>query len=371
MTRITLLILSLFTTMMVFGQNPRIQKFYVGTYTSEGAKGINLCTFNSESGEIELLKTFPGVDNPSFLKLSPDKKYLYVVSETAESDSKPGSVYAYKVEKNGDLTLLNSQLSNGDNPCHVDVSPDGKHVLVSNYSSGTVSLFAVEKDGSLSPAVQTIQNEGSGPNKVRQEAPHAHSSKFSPFSNEIFNADLGTDHLNIFHLEDETLMQEGQTFVQIPPGSGPRHFVFYPNGKTIFVINELSSTITVVNKIHDQWDAGQNISTLPANFKGESFCADIHLSKDSRFLYGSNRGHNSIAIFKVNEKDETLEMLGTVPVEGNWPRNFGITPDGKWLLAANQRSGNITVFQIDTENGKLTYSGNEIKLPAPVCIEFL
>ncbi|HPF50907.1 MAG TPA: lactonase family protein [Draconibacterium sp.] len=370
MARFVYVFFSLFFTSMVFGQNTRLQQFYVGTYTSEGAKGINLCTLDTETGEIKLVKTFTGVDNPSFVRLSPDRKYLYAVSETAKNDGKTGYAYAYKVEKNGDLTLLNSQESNGDNPCHVDVSGDGKNVVVSNYSSGTIAFFEVKDDGSLSPAIETIQNEGSGPNKRRQEGPHAHSTKFSPFTNEVFNADLGTDHLNIFHLENGSVIQEGQSFVQIPPGSGPRHFAFYPNGETIFVISELSSTVTVVNKIEDKWVAGQNISTLPDNFKGESYCADIHLSKDNKFLYGSNRGHNSIAIFKVNEKDQTLEMLGTIPVEGNWPRNFGITPDGKWMLVANQRSGNITVFKIDSDNGKLTYSGNEIKLPAPVCIEF-
>jgi len=166
-------------------------------------------------------------------------------------------------------------------------------------------------------------------------------------------------------------VQEDQKFVQMTPGSGPRHFDFYPDGKTIFVISELNSTISVVHKINAEWEAVQNISTLPSNFKGESFCADIHLSKDGKFLYGSNRGHNSIAIFKVDQKDQTLEMLGTVPVEGNWPRNFGITPDGKWLLVANQRSNNITVFKVNPDDGSISFSGQQISLPAPVCIEYL
>lgn len=370
MVRIVLLSICLFFTNLVFGQQTAMQKFYVGTYTTEGAKGIHLCSLNTNTGEIELIKTFPGVANPSFVRLSPNRNYLYAVGETAKSDGKVGLVYAFKVEQNGDLTLINSQESGGDNPCHLDVSNDGKHVLVSNYSSGTVSLFDVKEAGGLSPAVRIVQNEGTGPNTARQEAPHAHSAKFSPFSDEIFNADLGTDHLNIFQFENGSMVQEGQKFVQIPPGSGPRHFAFYPNGRTIFVINELSSDITVVNKIQDKWVVGQTISTLPDQFKGESYCADIHLSKDNKFLYGSNRGHNSIAIFKVNEKDQTLEMLGTVPVEGNWPRNFAISPDGKWLLAANQRSGNITVFKVNTTDGEIEFSGNQLETPSPVCIDF-
>ena len=370
MKRIVLVLLSFFMGNLVFGQNANLQKFYVGAYTSEGAKGIYLCTLDTETGEIKPVSTFEGVANPSFVRLSPDREYLYVVSETAKNDGKTGYVHAYKVEQNGDLTLINSQESKGDNPCHVDVSPDGKNVLVSNYTSGTYSLFSVNADGSLAPAVKTIQNLGSGPNKDRQEGPHAHSAKFSPFSDEIFNADLGTDHVNIVHLEGGTMVQQGQAFVQLPAGSGPRHFDFHPKGKAMFVINELNSTITVLHKIKNVWEAGQSISTLPGNFKGESFCADIHLSKDGKFLYGSNRGHNSIAIFKVDEKDQTLEMLGTVGVEGNWPRNFGLTPDGKWLLVANQRSGNITVFKVNTNDGSILFSGKQIKLPAPVCVEF-
>lgn len=370
MTRIIIILLSLFMSETLFAQEAALQRFYVGTYTAEGAKGINLCTLNPETGEMLIVKTFEGIANPSFVRLSPDRNYLYAVSETAKNDGKTGYVHAYKVEKNGDLTLLNSQESDGDNPCHVDVSPDGKYVVVSNYTSGTFSLFKVQKDGSLSPSKSTIQNKGTGPDTERQEGPHAHSAKFSPFTNEVFNADLGTDQLNIFHLENGSLKQDGQPFVKLASGAGPRHFEFYPNAKTMFVISELNSTITVLHKIKSNWEAGQVISTLPDNFKGESFCADIHLSKDGKYLYGSNRGHNSIAIFKVEEKDQTLEMLGTVSVEGNWPRNFGISPDGKWLLAANQRSGNIAAFSVNAEDGSISFSGNQVKMASPVCVEF-
>lgn len=371
MARLVYIFLSIFVAQTVLAQQKDMQKFYVGTYTTEGAKGINLCSLNSETGELTLINTFEGVPNPSFVRLSPDRKALYAVSETAETEGTPGSIYSFRVGKNGELTGLNKQLSGGDWPCQVDVSPDGKFAGVANYGSGTFSLFKVNKDHSLSEAVKTIQNEGTGPDKDRQSGPHAHSVKFSPFTDEIFNADLGTDHLNICHLKNGTMVQEGQEFVKLAPGAGPRHFDFSPNGKAIFVISELNSTVSVLHKLSNNWEVVQSISTLPANFKGESYCADIHLSKDGKFLYGSNRGHNSVAIFKVDEKDQTLEMLGTVPVEGNWPRNFGITPDGKWLLVANQRSSNITVFKVNTDDGSIVYSGKQIKLPAPVCIEFL
>lgn len=347
------------------------QEFYVGTYTAEGGKGIYLCKLDEKTGSISLENTFPGVDNPSFVKLSPNKKYLYSVSETAKGNGSPGHVYAYKVEENKGLTLLNSQESVGDNPCHVDVSADGKYVLASNYSSGTFSLFGVKEDGSITQAIKTVHNQGNGPDTVRQEAAHAHSAKFSPFTDEVFNADLGTDQLNIFHLEDGTLLQHGQLFVKFAPGAGPRHFDFHPNGKVIYVISELNSTVSVLKKEDEGWGIKQSISTLPAGFDGESYCADIHISDDGRFLYGSNRGDNSIAVFGINPDDASLKLEEIVPVEGNWPRNFGITPDGKWMLVANQRSGNITVFKVDKKTGSIRYTGKEIKVPSPVCIEFL
>ncbi|MFV0590502.1 MAG: lactonase family protein [Draconibacterium sp.] len=371
MTKIILILLGLIIPGILLSKDNNLQKFYVGTYTKEGAEGIYYCSFDTNTGEITLERTFKAVDNPSFVVLSPDKKYLYSVSEIATMPGgKVGGVSAYKVDAKGELHFLNKQSSHGDNPCHVGISSDGSYVVVSNYTSGSVSLYPVNNDGSLGKSSTVVQNEGTGPNKARQEGPHAHSSKFSPFSDEVFNADLGTDQLNIFHLKDGQLKQEGQLFVKLAPGAGPRHFEFHPNGKVIYVISELNSTVSVLRKKNEEWEAGQVISTLPAGFKGESYCADIHISNDGRFLYGSNRGDNSIAVFEVNEKDQTLKMLETVSVEGNWPRNFGISPDGNWLLAANQKSGNISVFKINRQTGKIEFSGNEIKLPSPVCIEF-
>lgn len=365
------MVLGLIVPTMLFSKDNNLQKFYVGTYTKEGAEGIYYCSLNTTTGEIRLERTFKAVDNPSFVALSPNKKYLYSVSEIAKMPSgKVGGVSSYKVDEKGNLHFLNKQSSNGDNPCHVSVSPDGKYVVVSNYTSGSVSLYPVNEDGSLGETGTVIQNEGSGPNKSRQEGPHAHSSKFSPFSDEVFNADLGTDHLNIFHLIGGQLKQTGQKFVKLEPGAGPRHFEFHPNGEVIYVISELNSTISVLRKKSGEWEVEQKISTLPADFKGESYCADIHISNDGKYLYGSNRGHNSVAVFQVSEKDELLKMLGTVSVEGNWPRNFGISHDGNWLLVANQKSGNITVFKVNKQDGSIKFSGQQIKLPAPVCIAF-
>jgi 6-phosphogluconolactonase len=369
------LIVSLLLIMSIIcasGQQLKIRQFYVGTFTSEGAKGIYLCNFNNETGEISLKETFIGVDNPSFLKISPDKKYLYVVNRAPkEIEPSGGFVSAYEIAKSGTIKFLNKQLSNGADPCHVDVSPDGKFVAVANYGGGTTSLYPVSENGSLLPASSVIRNEGSSVNQSRQTKPFAHSIKFSPFGNHVFSADLGTDQLNIFNLEGDKLIQSGQKFVKLEPGAGPRHFDFHPDGKFIFVINELNSTITTFQLKGENLEKYQTITTLPADFSGTSYCADIHVSKDGKYLYGSNRGHNSIAVFEINEQTKQLKTLGFVSVEGNWPRNFALSPDGNYLLAANQRSGNITVFRINKETGMPEFTGKEIKIPAPVCIEFL
>jgi 6-phosphogluconolactonase len=357
--------------LIALGQNNGKQKFYVGTFTSEGAKGIYLCEFNYGTGEIVLKQTFPGVDNPNFLKVSPDKKYLYVVNRAPkEIESTGGYISAYEIEKSGTLNFINKQLSNGADPCHVDVSKDGKFVAVANYGGGNTALYPVSENGSLMLASSIITNEGSSVNKSRQTKPFAHSIKFSPFENKVFSADLGTDQLNIFELEGDKLVQNGQKFVKLDAGAGPRHFDFHPKGNFIYVINELNSTITSLKRVGENWEKIQVISTLPDDFNGTSYCADIHVSADGKYLYGSNRGHNSIAVFEINNETKQLKSSGFVSVEGDWPRNFSLSPDGNFMLVANQKSGNITVFKINKTTGMPEFIGKEIKIPAPVCIEF-
>ncbi len=348
------------------------QRFYVGTFTSEGGEGIYLCNFDPVSGEIALVKTFKGVDNPSFLKVSPDKKYLYSVSRTTEPIEKSGGfVLAYRIENDGTLHFINKQVANGAGPCHVDISANGEFVAIATYAGGTTSVYPVNPDGSLGECSSTIKNTGSGPHP-NQKSPHAHSIKFSPFDNStVFSADLGTDQLNIYRLKDGKLESSGQNFIKMKPGAGPRHFEFHPNGKTIYVINELNSTVSTVKKVGDRWQVVQDISTLPSGFEGESYCADIHISSDEKYLFGSNRGDNSIAVFTINPDTDELAIKGTVAVEGDWPRNFTLTPDGKFMLVANQRSGNITIFKINGKTGMPRFTGHEIKLPAPVCLEFM
>lgn len=370
MKKITFLFILFALLLELTGQEAGNQQFFVGTFTSEGAEGIYLCDF-SPNGKVTLKNTFKAVDNPSFLKVSPDKKYLYSVNRTTNAiENSGGFVTAYKINKNGNLEFLNKQVSNGSGPCHIDVSKDGKFVAIATYGGGTTSLYPVDKDGSLLPASTVINNTGSGADESRQSAPHAHCIKFSPFNNQVFSADLGTDQLNIYKLKNTELVSENQDSVEMAPGAGPRHFDFHPNGKVIYVINELNSTVTALQEKDGKWSKFQTLSTLPENFTGKSFCADIHVSSDGKYLYGSNRGHNSIAVFAVENGTGKLEFLKTVSVEGDWPRNFTLSPDGRFMLVANQRSNDITVFKIDKSTGVPEFTGNKITIPAPVCLEF-
>jgi len=371
MSRILLSIAFFILAQCAFSQTTHTQRFYVGTFTSESSPGIYLCEFNPETENIVELKSFYGIDNPSFLKISPNREFLYAVSRPAvQVEESGGYVVAYKINQDGSLKFLNKQKSNGGDPCHVDVSGDGRFVAIATYSGGTVSLYPVSDEGKLLPAASVIVSEGAGLDKTRQSKPHAHSIKFSPFSNRVFSADLGTDQIDIFTLKEGKLVQEGQQFMKTEPGAGPRHFVFHPDGQTIYVINELNSTLTSFTLKGENWTKEQTISTLPTGFEGKSYCADIHLSADGRFLYGSNRGHNSIVVFSVDDNSKKLKTVSFVPVEGNWPRNFGLTPDGKFMLVANERSDNITVFKLNPETGMPTFTGNQISLHKPVCIEF-
>ncbi len=347
---------------------------YVGTYTKGMTDGIFVYSFDDHSGKLVDLKIPAVSNNPSFLTISGDKKYLYSVGEVDNlNDNRSGGVSAFRIEKSGQLTLLNRVLTYGANPCHVCLSPDGKKLVASNYTGGNLSLFNVQPDGSLSELVQKVQHKGSGPFPGRQTEPHAHSAKFDSSGKQLFAADLGIDELKIYQVGSgvKTLTPSAQPFVKFAPGSGPRHFEFSADGGFIYVINELSSTITVLIKYGDIWKEIQSIKTLPKDFSGESWCADIHLSADGRFVYGSNRGHNSIAVFKRDQIGGKLEMIQTASVEGNWPRNFTLDPTGRFLLVANQRSNDITVFKVDEISGKITYTGIKVQNESPVCLQFL
>jgi len=347
---------------------------YVGTYTNGIANGIFVFRFNDQTGRLVNMKRPALSNNPSFLAISPNKKFLYAVSELDSVDAnESGGVSAFRIESDSRLTLINFVPAHGANPCHVSISPDGKRLVASNYMSGNLSFFNILADGSLSEMVQRIQHEGSGPFPGRQTEPHAHSTRFDATGKMLYAADLGIDELKIYDIisGEKMAVPHAQPFIKLAPGSGPRHFDFSADGRFIYVINELSSTITVLMKYGAEWKQVQSIRTLPKDFKGENWCADIHLSADGRFVYGSNRGHNSIAVFKRDPTSGKLDLLENAPVEGNWPRNFTIDPSGKFLLVANQKSNDITVFKIDPLSGRLRYTGFKVPNESPVCLQFL
>lgn len=351
---------------------------YVGTYTKGITNGIFVYQFNDKNGKLSDLKMPVVSSNPSYLTISASKDFLYAVGEQSDlGNDKSGGVSAFRIEhggKNtGKLTLINHVLSHGANPCHVCVSPNNKWLVASNYTGGKLSFFNILPDGSLTDTVKVIQHTGSGPFPGRQTEPHVHSAQFDKSGKLVYAADLGIDEVRVYRLSNDgkSVMEGGQPVLKLPAGSGPRHFDFSPDGRFVYVINELSSTITVFMKYGNEWKDIQNIKTYPKEFKGETWCADIHLSVDGRFVYGSNRGHNSIAVFSRDKTSGKLELIQTISVEGNWPRNFTLDPSGDFLLVANQKSNDITVFRIDSATGKLKFTGIKVSNESPVCLKFL
>ncbi|HQU83323.1 MAG TPA: lactonase family protein [Pyrinomonadaceae bacterium] len=353
---------------------------YIGTYTSTGkSQGIYVHKFDTETGKLSPLYTVKDVLEPSFLTVSKDKKHLFAVNELLEYEGKKaGAVSAFAIDhKTGNLQFLNKQNSLGGAPCFITTSENGKFALVANYLGGNVSVYPIEKDGKLGASVELIQHTGSGLNKDRQEAAHAHSITLDRNNRFAFAADLGIDKLMIYAFDDKTgklKPNENQLFYQTKGGAGPRHFTFHGSGKFAFLINELDLTLTSLayDETKGTLTEVQTVPTLPpkASTVGAS-CADIHVSPNGKFLYGSNRGHNSIVSYKIDEKTGKLEYIEHVSTGGKTPRNFAIDPSGNFLLAANQNSDNIVVFRIDEKTGKLTSTGNTAQVPVPVCLKFM
>lgn len=361
-------------------ENSKEMLVYIGTYTSGKSKseGIYVYKLNLDSGALEPYKTIKNVVEPSYLAIDRDRKHLYAVNETVEYEGKKsGAVSAFAInQKSGDLTFLNKQPSLGGAPCFVTVSQNQKYVLVANYVGGNAAVFPIEADGKLGAAIDVKQNAGSGPNKDRQESAHAHSINLDEKNRFAYLCDLGADKIFIYEFDQaggKLKTNAAQPFFQAKPGAGPRHFAFHENGKFAFVINELASTVTALDFDHKRGFLKeiQTVSTLPADFKGENTCADIHTSPNGKFLYGSNRGHDSIASYKIDAGNGRLEFVEHTSTRGKTPRNFAIAPNGKFLLAANQNSDSIAVFRLDEKTGKLTPVGEPVAAPTPVCLKII
>jgi len=335
---------------------------FVGTYTDGDSVGIYTYTFDANTGELSSKKLAAKLTNPSYLAISEDKKHLYAVQETDDFDSLGGGVTAFSLNKDL-LELQNSMGTQGAHPCHVSFSGDG-HLAVANYTGGNVAIFSLNGDGSLADNPQVIDHKPLDSVKTS----HAHMAQFN--MDGLMVTDLGLDAVKRYRKEDGKFVQAEQASIPFEDGAGPRHFTFGNEGQLLYVINELNSTISVFERVENgNYQEVQVVPTLAPDFDGESFCADLHLSPDGKFLYGSNRGENTIVIFAVDGTSGKLELVGRESVRGDWPRNFSIDPTGEFLLVANKKTSNIVVFKRDTENGTLTFL-NETEHPNPVCLVF-
>jgi 6-phosphogluconolactonase len=348
--------------------------FYVGTYTDGDSRGVYRFALDPRSGRASAPALAAEAENPSFLALHPTGRFLYAVSETSEFQGRnTGAVSAFAVDPvSGGLSLLNQQPSMGGGPCHLVVAGGGRVVLVANYGSGTVAALPVGGDGQLREPSSVQIHAGTGPNEARQGGPHAHGIALDAAERRAFVADLGADRIFVYglHVPTGTLTPGEPPSLALEPGSGPRHVVFDPSGRHLYSINELDSTVAVIRYDPDTGglDVVQTVTTLPAGFEGESWTAEIALSPDGRFLYGSNRGHDSLAVFSVDPASGRLTPVDHVSTGGHWPRHFSIHPEGRWLLVANQRSDTIVPFRIDPESGVPVAAGPAIKVPSPVCV---
>ena len=350
---------------------------YVGTYNRDREEGIYLYHLDLSSGALSPVDSVSGIKNPSFLALSRDNRYLYAVSELQEVAGKPGGgVSAFAIDPvNGALSPLNQQSSQGAGPCHLSVDQTGRYVLVANYSSGAVAMLPVREDGSLGEATDSVQHEGSSVHPKRQAGPHAHSITVGPENRFAFAADLGIDKIMVYRLDlsEGKLAPNDVPSVQVHAGAGPRHFAFHPNGRYAYLINELDNTVVAYtyNDAEGTLQDLQTLSTLPEGYTDTSYCADIHVAPSGKFLYGTNRGHDSMAIFEIDEQSGKLALVGLEPTQGESPRNFAIDPTGSILLAANQNGNNIVSFRMDPDTGKLTPTGHITEVPSPVCIKMM
>jgi len=341
----------------------------IGTYTNGGkSDGIYAYDFNPATGDSKLKNTAKGIENPSFLTLSPDNRFVYSVNESGEKST----VSAFSFNRaNGQLQFLNKLPAQGADPCYIIA--DNSNVIAANYSGGNAAIFGIRKDGALAALKQVVQHSGGSINKVRQEGPHVHMALFSPDKKYVIINDLGTDKVYIYRYRPdaskEVLLLHDS--VAVTPGAGPRHITFSKDGRYAYLLRELDGGITVFSYSDGMLKAIQETKITEDDFNGENGAADIHLSPDGRFLYASNRGsENKITIFAV-EKGGILNKTGQVGTLGKVPRNFAIDPGGKFLLAGNQNSDEVVVFERDPQTGGLRDTGKRIRVASPVCLVFV
>ncbi len=361
-------------------------RVYVGTYTEpirfgtgkilEGkGEGIYLYEMDPSTGAMSARGITTGVVNPSYLAFGPGNRFLYAVNELKSYEGQAsGSISAFAVDgKSGALALLNRQPTLGTDPCHVTVDPAGGHVLVANFMSGSVCVLPIRADGSLAAASDFVQHQGSSVDPARQSGPHAHAVTLDPAGRFAFVPDLGIDRVVVYRYQSAQgkLLPEESAWVRAKPGAGPRHLVFHPDGRKAYLINELNSTLAAYR--YDPADGMlqeiHSVPTLPPGFSGSSTCADVHVSPDGRFLFGSNRGHDSLVIYGIDPADGRLAYVGHCPSGGRTPRNFALDPAGRFAIVANQDTDTIVTFGIDPRSGELGEAIQVTPVPTPVCVK--
>ncbi len=350
---------------------------YIGTYTGSGSEGIYVYKLDMSSGALHYVSKATGPRNPSFVAIDSERRNLYAIDEVSGDDGQPtGAVSAFTIDgKTGELTFLNRQSTKSNGPCHLSVDNTGRYVLAANYKGGGVSMLPIEEGGRLGEASDYVQHHGSSVNPDRQKEPHPHSIFVDPGNRYAIVPDLGIDKIVVYKLDLTTgkLVPNDEPFTALEPGIGPRHFDFHPSRKYAYVINEIANTVTAFS--YDETSGALNqlhsVSTLPDDFTEISHTADIHVSPDGRFVYGSNRGHDSIAIFAIDQSSGRITFVGHESTQGKSPRNFAIDPTGTFLLAANEDTGTIVTFRIDQGTGRLESTGNVAEVSMPVCLKLI
>lgn len=352
--------------------NERTWELWVGAYAELSRPGITRLEMDRQTGELVKTAEYAGIENPSFLALNRARTVLYAVSETMEVEEQPGGrMIAYPVDPaTRKLGPGWERLTYGAAPCHVSLDPDERWLAVANYAGASVTLYPLEPGGKPGDAMVRLRHAGSGPNEARQEAPHPHSAYFDPAGGrQLYVPDLGLDRVMIYESGEDGTDWTAAGAALLTPGDGPRHLAIHPDGSSLYVISELNSSITrFVREAPGKLARQETVSTLPSAFQGDSWCAEIAVSPNGRFVYASNRGHDSIAVFRTDERSGQLTAAGHVSTRGRTPRHFALTPDGQWLIAANQESDNVVVFRIDPASGLPIYHGSEASISKPVCI---
>ncbi|WP_375447136.1 lactonase family protein [uncultured Fibrella sp.] len=365
-----------FVSLLAIGTVSRVQaqstsaadRLYVGTYSRRGSEGIYVVQLDRKTGALSIIGTARNNENPSFLALHPSKKYLYAVNEASGGTA---GANAYAIDKaTGTLQLLNQQVTDGAGPCYISIDKAGKMAFVAAYGGGVFTALPIGTDGKLGTLVERVKYTGSNPANSRQDGPHAHSATVSPDSKQVYVADLGNDRVYIYTIGGTKPEPNATPFVTVKQGSGPRHMAIHPNGRFAYLVEELTSSVAVFArdpKTGSLTLIKDGIATLPADFKEQNTSADIHIDAAGKYIYQSNRGHNALAVLKVGS-DGIPTLVGHVPTGGKTPRNFWLDPRGQFVIVANQDTDNLVVFKRNASTGMLTTTGQELKIPAPVCV---